>query len=111
MTLLQNQEQFESIWQPKSQTANLRAPLILYFTAQWCKPCKRLDWVQIRTTFPKHDFMICDCDENEYTPGYLGVRGFPTFLILTPAKKLIGPFTNSDTTSVIQWLQDNFPSE
>ncbi len=111
MTRLQTQDQFEQLWQPKQPVAAFKAPLIVYFTVNWCKPCKRLDWTAIRQAFPTADFMLCDCEENEYTPGYLGVHGFPTFVILTPAKKLIGPFTNSDTTTVIQWLQDNLPQK
>lgn len=106
MTPLLNQEQFESLWHPSQPTKPLHKPIIVYFTARWCKACKRLDWPVLRAAFPpeKVTFMICDIDENEYTPGYVGCRSIPGFFIILPNKQIKGPYTNSSTPAVQEWL-------
>lgn len=109
MTPLQNQEQFETLWHPSQSTKPLALPVIVYFTARWCKACKRLDWAALREAFPpsKVTFMICDIDENDYTGGYVGCRSIPGFFVIHAGagKKISGPFTNSSTATVQEWLQ------
>jgi Thioredoxin len=49
----------------------------------------------------------CDVDENDYTPGYCGVRGIPAFLAIVNgnAQPL---YVQSDTMKVAQWIKSGF---
>jgi hypothetical protein len=49
----------------------------------------------------------CDIDENDYTPGYCGVKSIPAFLAIVNgnAQPL---FVSSDTMKVAQWMKNGF---
>jgi hypothetical protein len=49
----------------------------------------------------------CDVDENDYTPGYCGVKGIPAFLAIVNgnAQPL---YVQSDTMKVVQWIKSGF---
>jgi hypothetical protein len=49
----------------------------------------------------------CDVDENDYTPGYCGVKGIPAFLAIVngQAQPL---YVQSDTMKVAQWIKNGF---
>jgi hypothetical protein len=49
----------------------------------------------------------CDIDENDYTPGYCGVKGIPAFLAIVNgnAQPL---YVQSDTMKVAQWIKNGF---
>jgi len=49
----------------------------------------------------------CDVDENDYTPGYCGVKGIPAFLAIVNgnAQPL---YVQSDTMKVAQWMKNGF---
>ena len=104
MTLLQTQEQFE-ILLGKVPTEEPLPPLVLvYFTANWCKACKRLDLAQIQESLPNAVWMKCDIDLNDYTAGYCGIRSIPTFLAIQN-KKVVSQLGDSRTEKVIEWLK------
>jgi hypothetical protein len=98
---LTTQEQYEALWFGRGTQ-----PFLIWFTAAWCKPCKKLDPVAIATTAVAASipFYICDAAVNNYTPGYCGVRSFPTFLLLRPQKEL-GRITSSNTEAVCEWIR------
>lgn len=96
---LATQEQYEALWfGPGTQ------PFLILFTAAWCKPCKKLDLAAIAAAAADIPFYICDATVNNYTPGYCGVRSFPTFLLLRPQKE-IGRITSSNTEVVCEWIR------
>ena len=78
---------------------------VIYFTASWCKPCKQINKLFLREEFPAN-WLICDIDKNEYSPGYCGVSAIPTFLLINN-KKIIGKITSSNTEEVLNWLVSN----
>jgi len=76
---------------------------VIWFSASWCGPCKRIDGMLLETLFPAN-WLKCDIDENDYTAGYCGIRSIPAFLVVYK-KKIIGIKQSSSTQEVLQWLQ------
>jgi len=102
MKLLETQEQFESMWFGTTETK----PWIIYFTAKWCGPCRRLNSDEIGRVAEEKgiDLWKCDIDANDYTPGYCGVTSIPYFMYFEP-KKIVSSFQSSDTESVAMWIR------
>ena len=96
---LQTQEQFETLY-----NSELKDQALIYFTADWCGACKRIDWDFILEEFPDLDIYRCDIDENKYTPGFCGIRSIPNFVMVSGSKKIVGPFQSSDTAKVATWI-------
>ena len=101
MKLLETQAEFESLWFGGSPRR-----WIVYFTASWCKACKKLDLDTIAAAAAAKDIEIFKCDEtvNDYTAGYCGVRSFPTFILFEP-QSAKSTLQSSDTEKVVQWIQ------
>jgi thiol-disulfide isomerase/thioredoxin len=99
---LTTQEQYEALWFGQGTK-----PFLIWFTAAWCKPCKRLDPAAIAAVAAVGGipFYICDYTVNNYTPGYCGVRAFPTFLMLQPQREL-ARLTSSSTETVCEWIRN-----
>jgi thiol-disulfide isomerase/thioredoxin len=102
MIALQSQEQFEELL--KSKTPPPIA--VVYFTAKWCGPCKALKLQTILDRFKGITWYLCDVDENDYTPGYCGVKSFPSFLVLVNGKASIPVYQQSNTDKLIDWLSN-----
>ena len=103
MMPLQSQEQFEGLLGKVPTDEQIPPFFIVYFTARWCGACKRLDLSKIVESLPV-TWYKCDIDENDYTPGYCGVKSIPAFLVVKN-KKVFGPFGDSRTEKVIEWLK------
>ena len=102
MQPLSNHKQFEELYENNSLTA----PVLLYFTADWCGACKRIDWGFIEEEFPNLTIYRCDIDENSYTPGFCQIRSIPNIMMVYPGNKNIaGPFQSSDTAKIASWIQ------
>ncbi len=83
---------------------------IVYFTARWCGACKRLDLGKIVGSYPLIAWFKCDIDDNEYTPGFCGIRSIPTFIMIKD-KKVVGTLSNSSTEAVLKWVNDTLATE
>jgi thioredoxin 1 len=103
MKLLETQAEFETLWFADSTTG--QKSWIVYFTASWCKACKKLDLDAISATAASKDIEIFKCDEtvNDYTAGYCGIRSFPTFVLFNP-QTIKSTLQSSDTQKVIEWI-------
>ena len=104
---LLTQEQFEGyLCGPKDDPKKFAPIRIVYFTANWCGACKRIDWDQIARVFANAGikWMKCDIDKNDYTGGFCGVKSIPAFQALIYGK-YIPIFANSSTEDIIQWVQ------
>jgi thiol-disulfide isomerase/thioredoxin len=99
------QEDFEAMWWTKDSESPFHKGFLIYFTAAWCGPCKKLDQVAIETAVAALGVPYFKCDEtvNKYTSGYCGVRSFPTFQFCKP-KQLVSTCTSSDTAEVLAWI-------
>lgn len=98
-----DQEQFETeIWRPVVPNHKL---VIVYFTADWCGACKRLNLDKIVDTYPGIAWYKCNVDENDYTGPFCGVKSLPTFVAFH-AGRVVDKFANSNTDAVIGWITD-----
>ena len=104
MTLLQSQEQFETLLGRVPTDKPIPSLIVIYFTAVWCKACKRLDLDEIQKILPNATWMKCDIDKNDYTAGFCGIRSIPTFLVIQD-KKVMAQLSDSRTEKVVEWLK------
>lgn len=112
MILLETQEQFEELWfanpqePPKEGMRQSDRSWIVWFSAAWCGPCKRIDAAQVEAAATAKGIPFWKCDDtiNNYTGGYCGIRAIPTFVFMYP-KVIQTKITSADTDTVIQWIQ------
>lgn len=104
MTLLQSQEEFEVLLGRVATDKPIPPLSVIYFTATWCKACKKLNLEEIQSILPKATWFKCDIDVNDYTAGYCGIRSIPSFLVIQD-KKLLGQLSDSRTEKVVEWLK------
>ena len=105
---LQTHEQFEEMYTGGSINASpIVKPILIYFTADWCGACKRVDWEFILEEFPDLPVYKCDVDANKYTPGFCGVRSIPSFVMIKGAKEVVGPIQTSETAKIASWIHQN----
>lgn len=104
MIPLQTQEQFEQLLGRAHSETPVPTFCIIYFTANWCGACKRLDLPLILKAAPGATWFKCDIDKNDYTAGYCGIRSIPTFLVIQNGK-VMGTLGESRTEMVVEWLK------
>jgi thioredoxin-like negative regulator of GroEL len=86
---------------------NVPERVIVWFSASWCGPCKRVDGQALLDTHPNVTFFKCDVDENEYSLGYCGLSSIPSFVAIQNGKYL-GHLQNSATEKISQWISNVF---
>ena len=102
MTALLSQEQFEKLL-VRDDAANAGLTVV-WFTAKWCGPCRRLGLDQVMAAGGKSTrWFLCDVDDNNYTPGYCGVSSIPAFLAIRDGKP-VGMKQISDTAAACAWV-------
>jgi thioredoxin 1 len=106
MKYLMTQEEFEQLIgvQPVPDGTPVPAFSIIYFGATWCGPCRRLNMPALEEVLPEVNWLKCDVDQNNYTPGYCGVRSIPSFLAIKD-KKVLGNFQSSSNEKVEEWVR------
>ena len=74
MEPITDQQHFETLFRdPTASGRRISDTLfIIYFTATWCMPCKKLDKELIVAAAKEREvpIYICDFMTNDYTPGY-----------------------------------------
>jgi len=108
MDLLLNQETFEGLI-GKVDADMLPELCVIWFTAGWCGPCRRLRMTDIMASVPSSvHWYKCDVDQNNYTAGYCNIRKIPAFMVIY-RQKILGSLVESDTDKLIAWLQTIVP--
>ncbi len=113
MTPLHDQELLESLLASRNnkneQTKKFDPIVIIYFSASWCGPCNRIELHKLLSLSDKIKWYLCDVDDNDYSPGYCGVKSIPSFLAILngQAQPL---YSNSNTESIISWMKNGFKS-
>jgi thioredoxin-like negative regulator of GroEL len=107
MKYLMFQDEFEQLLgrQPIPEGETLPAVTVIYFTASWCGACRRLNMPELEDNI-KVNWLKCDVDQNNYTPGYCGVKSIPAF-VMVKDKQAIGPFVSSSNEKVEEWIKSN----
>lgn len=102
MKYLLNQEEFEDlIGRGGTAIEDLPPFTVVYFTAQWCGPCNKIDKELLYSSLPYVNLLICDIDKNDYTAGYCNIHKIPTFLVISKTK-IIDTFSSSRTSDIIE---------
>jgi thiol-disulfide isomerase/thioredoxin len=133
MKLIDTQDVFETLWQasPDSKapdgpipqrSCGMGLPLserssemglrksdrmfLVYFTAKWCGPCKRIDLTAVDKAAQAKGLTLWKVEhtENEYTTGFCNVRAFPTFMAFKP-KKVVATFQSNVTEEICTWIE------
>lgn len=107
MIPLPSQEFFESLLKKNPSKPHEPIVIVLFSAEGWCKPCQRLDKQMLLGLSDKIKWYKCDIDENDYTPGFAGIRSVPTFLAIVNGQPQ-PLFTCSDTLKVAQWIKSGF---
>ena len=109
MKLLFSQIEFEEMIGLQEPANGVAHPpfSVIYFTANWCGACRRLDMPAIEAATPEVNWLKCDVDENNYTGGYCGVTSIPTFIVVAN-KKVGARLSVSSTQKVIDWVKEQY---
>jgi len=100
------QEDFEKMFHDKTEDSPYKKGWIVYFTAAWCVPCKKILHESVEFAALNKGFPYWKCDEtvNSYTSGYCNVRKFPTFVFFKP-KQTVKTLQSVDTDQIISWIE------
>ena len=112
MKMLDKQDDFETMWNASPSavavdgTRKSDKTFLIYFTATWCGYCKRIDLKEVDKAATAKGLTLWKCEHtvNDYTAGFCGVRGFPTFMVFRP-KKVIDQLQSSNTEEICRWIE------
>jgi thiol-disulfide isomerase/thioredoxin len=105
------QDQFEKLWfygstRPMPGMREKDYGWIMYFTASWCGPCKKLNLHELDEIAQARGLTIWRVDHsvNEYTVGYCNISKLPTFQFMTP-RKIHSTMQTNDTQAIADWIK------
>lgn len=80
-------------------------PTLVWFSARWCKPCRRLDVAAIQNAAATShlDFVHCDVDAVSMAVHICAISTIPTFVLYHSGCEL-GRIASSDTAEVTKWI-------
>ncbi len=102
MEYLMDQLQLETLIGRNPDVPAPAGATLIYFTATWCGACRRLDMNLLLGSLATVKFLKCDVDQNNYSPGFCGVRAIPAFMLIRDGK-ILGSLQSSNTMEVVTW--------
>ena len=113
MRTFDTQLEFEEYFFGKSEPvkpAGFRASdrgFIVYFSASWCGPCKRLDIDSIEAAAKVQGLPLWKVEQtvNDYTAGFCNVNSLPTFIFFKP-KEMVSKASSSVTNDILEWISE-----
>lgn len=110
MIPLLTQAEFEKLLQPETEDGKAAAEaVVVYFTAEWCKACKKLDLDALQSIIKDSVWYKCDVDQNTYTLGYCGLSKLPSFGFIKNGK-FVGKVSSSVNDVVSEAIRQSFSS-
>jgi len=111
MRTFDTHQDFELYWTGKSEAvkpAGFRSVdhgFLVWFSASWCGPCKRLDMDAIEAAAKVVGVPLWKVEQtvNDYTAGFCNVRALPTFAFMIP-RKINSTITSCVTEDVVAWI-------
>ena len=103
MKYLNSQEELEALIGRGEYVGELPPLTIIWFSAEWCGPCKRIPIEQLMNEFPAN-WLKCDVDRNSYTPGYCNIRSIPSFMVIYN-KQVLGTKNSSSPIELREWFK------
>ena len=105
MKYLMEQEELETLLGRGPNPDEKTPPFtVIYFTATWCGACRSIDLSALEAAFPAVNWLKCDVDQNNYSPGYCGIRSIPTFIAIKD-KKIVGQLQSNDNGKITEWIK------
>ena len=109
MTPLPSHEAFEAMLRPRRPTQDgffdTYSPwVVVYFSAPWCGPCKRLDKKDLVHSTPSVKWYACNVDNNPTTLQYCSLRSIPSFVLIKDGTFVETKSSVADANDVIEWL-------
>ena len=77
---------------------------VLYFTANWCGPCKKVNLQRVTQFRNDITWYLCDVDANPYSLGYCGGKQIPSWLALVNGKPFGPLIVSADDLYTCRWL-------
>jgi thiol-disulfide isomerase/thioredoxin len=116
MRTFDTQLEFENYWFGKAEPVKpigFRGSdkgFVVYFSATWCGPCKRLNIDLIESTSKQNGVPIWKVEQtvNDYTAGFCDVNSLPTFIFFNP-RKIVSKISSSNTDNVVAWMNSVLP--
>ena len=103
MKYLNSQEELECLIGRGTYEGVLPNLTIVWFSAEWCGPCKRIPIQELMDTFPAN-WLKCDVDQNNYSPGYCNIKTIPSFLVIYK-KQILGTKSGSNIEELKEWFR------
>jgi hypothetical protein len=104
MKYLDSQEELEAlIGRGGSYDGEIPDLTIIWFSAEWCGPCKKIPISQLMSEFPAN-WLKCDVDRNKYSPGYCNIRTIPSFMVIYKTK-ILGTKGSSSIIELNEWFR------
>ncbi len=109
MEPLLSQDQFEQLIGRAPTEAKIPPQIVVYFTASWCGPCKRIKYDEIMGANKAVYWFKCDVDQNTYTHGFCGLKSIPSFVAIKNMA-VVSSLQSSDNLKIVEWIGQIFPN-
>jgi thiol:disulfide interchange protein len=106
----QNQTPQGIEWKQQIEPAVDGRMRLVYFTADWCPPCRKMKaevWPaeEVQKALESYDVSWIDFDENRELANAFGVTGVPSIYILNPEDEIVDLQHSMSASSMVSFLE------